>query len=112
MENHLGYEKSRRSDNDDYRNGYKSKTVKSSIGEVKIEVPQDRKSSFEPQVVKKGQKDISDIAHKIISMYAKGKTNRQISAPPPPIEDMYGIDVSESFIRAEGLIARRSSRGC
>ena len=59
----------------------KSKTIKSSIGEVKIEVPQDRKSSFEPQVVKKGQKDISDIAHKIISMYAKGKTNRQISAP-------------------------------
>ena len=83
MEEHLGYEKSRRSDNDDYRNGYKSKTVKSSIGEVKIEVPQDRKSSFEPQVVKKGQKDISDIAHKIISMYAKGMTTHQISAPPP-----------------------------
>ena len=52
MEEHLGYEKSRRSDNDDYRNGYKSKTVKSSIGEVELEVPQDRKSSFEPQVVK------------------------------------------------------------
>ena len=81
MENHPGYEKSRRSGNDDQRNGYKSKTIKSSIGEVKIEVPQDRKSSFESQVVKKGQKDISDIAHKIISMYAKGKTNRQISAP-------------------------------
>ena len=43
MEDHLGYEKSRRSDNDDYRNGYKSKTVKSSIGEVELEVPQDRK---------------------------------------------------------------------
>ncbi len=50
MVERLGYEKSRRSDNDDYRNGYKSKTVKSSIGEVKIEVPQDRKSNFEPQV--------------------------------------------------------------
>ena len=102
MENHLGYEKSRRSDNDDYRNGYKSKTIKSSIGEVKIEVPQDRKSSFEPQVVKKGQKDISDIAHKIISMYAKGMTTRQSLSPPPPIKDMYGFDVSEGFIRAEG----------
>lgn len=67
MEDHLGYEKSERSDNDDYRNGYKSKTVKSSIGEVELEVPQDRKSTFEPQVVKKGQKDISDIDHKIIS---------------------------------------------
>ena len=55
MEEHLGYEKSWRSGNDDYRNGYKSsKTIKSSIGEVKIEVPRDRKSSFEPQVVKKG----------------------------------------------------------
>ena len=66
MEERLGYEKSRRSDNDDYRNGYRSKTIKSSIREVKIEVPQDRKSSFEPQVVKKGQKDISDIEYKII----------------------------------------------
>ena len=95
-------EKSRRSDNDDYRNGYKLKTVKSSIEEVELEVPQDRKSSFEPQVVKKGQKDISDIAHKIISMYAKGMTTRQSLSPPPPIKDMYGFDVSEGFIRAEG----------
>ena len=101
MEEHLGYEKSGRSDNDDYRNGYKSKTIKSSIGEVKIEVPQDRKSSFEPQVVKKGQKDISDIAHKIISMYAKGMTARQIS---DIIEDIYGIDVSEGFIRASRVL--------
>ena len=69
MDGHLGYEKSERSDNDDYRNGYKSKTVKSSIGEVELEVPQDRKSTIEPQVVKKGQKDISDIHQKIISMY-------------------------------------------
>ena len=95
MEEHLGYEKSERSDNDDYRNGYKSKTVKSSIGEVELEVPQDRKSTFEPQVVKKGQKDISDIDHKIISMYAKGMTTRQIS---DTIEDIYGFDVSEGFI--------------
>lgn len=95
MEDHLGYEKSERSDNDDYRNGYKSKTVKSSIGEVELEVSQDRKSTFEPQVVKKGQKDISDIDHKIISMYAKGMTTRQIS---DTIEDIYGFDVSEGFI--------------
>ena len=95
MDGHLGYEKSERSDNDDYRNGYKSKTVKSSIGEVELEVPQDRKSTFEPQVVKKGQKDISDIDHKIISMYAKGMTTRQIS---DTIEDIYGFDVSEGFI--------------
>ena len=78
MEDHLGYEKSEGTDNDDQRNGYKSKTIKSSIREV----PQDRKSSFEAQVVKKDRKDISDIAHKIISMYAKGMITRQISAPP------------------------------
>ena len=95
MEERLGYEKSERSDTDDYRNGYKSKTVKSSIGEVELEVPQDRKSTFKPQVVKKGQKDISDIDHKIISMYAKGMTTRQIS---DTIEDIYGFDVSEGFI--------------
>ena len=95
MEDHLGYEKSERSDSDDYRNGYKSKTVQSSIGEVEISVPQDRKSTFEPKIVKKGQKDISDIDQKIISMYAKGMTTRQIS---DTIEDIYGFDVSEGFI--------------
>ena len=79
MDDHLGYEKSERSDNDDYRNGYKRKRVNSSYGAMEIEVPQDRKSTFEPQVVKKRQKDISDIDQKIISMYAKGMTTRQIS---------------------------------
>ena len=67
MDEHLGYEKSERSDNDDYRNGYKKKRINSSYGSMEIEVPQDRQSSFEPQVVKKRQKDISDIDQKIIS---------------------------------------------
>ena len=95
MDDHLGYEKSERSSNDDSRNGYKKKTVNSSYGSFSIDVPQDRKSTFEPQVVKKRQKDISDIDHKIISMYAKGMTTRQISET---IEDIYGFDVSEGFI--------------
>lgn len=76
MDEHLGYGKSERSDNDDYRNGYKRKRVNSSYGAMEIDVPQDRKSTFEPQVVKKYQKDISDIGQKIISMYAKGMTTR------------------------------------
>lgn len=80
MDDHLGYQKSERSDSDDYRNGYKSKRVNSSYGSMDIDVPQDRKSTFEPQIVKKRQKDISDIDQKIISMYAKGMTTRQISA--------------------------------
>ena len=95
MDNHLGYSKSERSDNDDYRNGYKSKRVNSSYGAMEIDVPQDRKSRFEPQVVKKRQKDISDIDQKIISMYAKGMTTRQISET---IEDIYGFETSEGFI--------------
>jgi len=95
MSNHLGYEKSERSDSDDYRNGYKSKTIQSTLGEMEIEVPQDRHSTFEPQVVKKGQKDISEIDQKIISMYAKGMTTREISAI---IQDIYGFETSESFI--------------
>ena len=95
MDDHLGYEKSQRSDSDDYRNGYKTKRVNSSYGAMEIEVPQDRRSSFEPKVVQKRQKDISDIDSKIISMYAKGMTTRQISET---IEDIYGFDVSEGFI--------------
>ena len=95
MDDHLGYEKSQRSDNDDYRNGYKRKQVNSRYGSMEIEVPQDRKSTFEPQVVKKRQKDISDIDQKIISMYAKGMTTRQISET---IEDIYGFEISHETI--------------
>ena len=62
---------------------------------MEIQVPQDRKSTFEPQVVKKRQKDISDIDLKIISMYTKGMTTRQIS---DTLEDIYGFEVSEGFI--------------
>lgn len=79
MDDHLGYEKSERSDNTNARNGYKSKKVKSKYGEFNIDVPQDRDSSFEPKVVPKRQKDISQIDEKIIAMYARGMTTRQIS---------------------------------
>lgn len=95
MDAHLGYEKSQRSDCDDARNGYKGKNVNSSYGSVRIDVPQDRKSTFDPQVVKKRQKDISDIDQKIISMYAKGMTTRQIS---DTLQDIYGFEASEGFI--------------
>ena len=95
MDEHLGYQKSQRSDSDDYRNGYKSKRVNSSYGTMDIQVPQDRKSTFEPQVVRKRQKDISSIDQKIISMYAKGMTTRQISET---LEDIYGFEASEGFI--------------
>ena len=56
MDDHLGYSKSERSDSDYYRNGYKSKRVNSSYGSMEIDVPQDRKSTFEPKAVKKTSK--------------------------------------------------------
>ena len=95
MDEHLGYSKSERSDSENARNGYKSKQMNSSYGSFQIDVPQDRQSSFKPQVVKKRQKDISAIDQKIISMYAKGMTTKQISET---IEDIYGFDASEGFI--------------
>lgn len=95
MDNHLGYEPYERTSNSDARNGRKSKTVRSKYGEFDIEVPQDRDSSFEPQIVKKRQKDISHIEDKIISMYAKGLSTRQISEQ---IEDIYGFEVSEGLV--------------
>ena len=95
MDEHLGYENYERSDNDNYRNGTKRKTVRSNYGEFQIDVPQDRQSSFEPKVVKKRQKDISGIDQQIISMYARGLTTRQISEQ---IEEIYGFECSEGFI--------------
>lgn len=98
MDEHLGYEKSQRvnrSDHTDYRNGTKQKQVNTSYGSMTIDVPQDRDSTYEPQIVKKRQKDISSIDQKIISMYAKGMTTRQIS---DTLMYIYGFEASESFI--------------
>ena len=95
MNEHLGYEKYKHSDNPDSRNGYKSKEIMSSAGSITIDVPQDRDSAFEPKVVKKGQKDINAIEQKIIAMYARGMTTRNIS---DTIMDIYGFEVSEGFI--------------
>jgi len=79
----------------DSRNGYKPKTLKSNYGEVPVKVPQDRNSDFEPKVVPKHKRDISEIEGKIISMYAKGMSTRQIS---DQIQNIYGFDVSESLV--------------
>ncbi len=95
MDEHLGYDKYERSDKNNYRNGTKAKRVRSKYGEFEVNVPQDRNSSFEPKVLPKRQKDISAIDDKIISMYAKGMTTRQISET---IEDIYGFEVSEGMV--------------
>lgn len=95
MDEHLGYSSYERSDNTDYRNGKKTKKIRGNFGETEIEVPQDRDGSFEPKVVQKRQKDISGIEQKIISLYAKGMTTRQISET---IEDIYGFEVSDGMV--------------
>ena len=95
MDNHLGYDRYERSGEPNYRNGTKSKTVRSKYGEFEVDVPQDRQSSFEPQVLPKRQKDISSIDDKIIAMYTKGMTTRQISEA---IENIYGFEISEGIV--------------
>lgn len=95
LEDHLGYENYERSKNSNSRNGKKEKMIRSSQGEFPISVPQDRDSTFTPKIVAKRQKDISSIENKIIRMYAKGMTTRQISEQ---IEDIYGFETSETMI--------------
>ena len=90
-----GYSSYERSDNTDYRNGKKAKKIRGNFGETEIEAPQDRDGSFEPKVVQKRQKDISGIEQKMISLYAKGMTTRQISET---IEDIYGFEVSDGMV--------------
>lgn len=77
------------------RNGYKEKNLKSSYGEIPINNPQARNSDFEPVVVPKHKRDISEIEGKIISMYAKGMTTRQIS---DMVSDIYGFEASEGLV--------------
>lgn len=95
LDNHLGYEPYERSESSNARNGNKSKMVRSKYGQLEIDVPQDREGSFDPQIVKKRQKDISQIEEKIISMYAKGLSTRQISEQ---IDDIYGFEISEGMV--------------
>lgn len=97
MNSHLGYENNdkREKETGNRRNGYISKNVKTSMGEMQVEVPRDREGSFEPEIIPKRTKDISDIDNKVLSMYAKGMSQRDISAT---IEDIYGFKISHETI--------------
>lgn len=97
MDAKLGYSKYnyKDKDTDDSRNGYSKKTVISSLGEIDLDIPRDRKGEFEPQVVKKNQTDISNIEDQVLSMYAKGMTTRDISSH---LHDVYGVDASAEMI--------------
>ena len=97
LEETLGYAKhsssGKKSGNS--RNGTSKKMVRSNFGEFELETPRDRNNTFDPQLVKKRQTDISDLDQKIISMYAKGMTVRDIQWH---IKDYYGADISPTMI--------------
>lgn len=98
LDEELGYSKYdyRNKETDNSRNGYSEKTLKSSLGDMEISIPRDRKGDFEPQIVKKNQTTLSgDIEEKILSMYAKGMTTSDMEEH---IREIYGLEVSDSTI--------------
>lgn len=100
MDEHLGRDKYQRQSNIEpeqrnYRNGYSQKNLRSSFGDVDLDIPRDRKAEFEPQIVKKYETVCNELDKKIISLYAKGMTTSDIQAE---IEDLYGITISPSMV--------------
>ena len=90
---HLGYDHHERTPESkgNSRNGYSKKTIKTSQGETEIKVPRDRNGSFEPQIVPKYKRDISEIEDKIIAMYGRGMSQRDIAQT---IDEIYGFKLS------------------
>ena len=97
MEEHLGYDKHSvaGNNNGNSRNGYGKKTIKSEWGETEIAVPRDRSGSFEPQIIEKRQTRTDDIEARILAMYSKGMSTRDIE---DHLRDIYGVDTSASLI--------------
>ena len=97
LESELGYSKYdyKNKDTDNSRNGYTQKTVQGSLGELKINVPRDRKGEYEPQLVKKHQTDVSAIEDKVIFLYSQGVSTRDIQKT---MREMYGIEVDDSRV--------------
>ena len=97
MEHHLGYgsnDKGPKS-TDNRRNGYGEKTIHTTYGDVDIKAPRDRDGSFKPVSIPKRSKDVSSIENKVLAMYARGMSQRDISAT---IEDIYGFNISHEMI--------------
>jgi putative transposase len=97
MTEHLGYEKHAPEGRElpNSRNGTRTKTLKTDQGEVEIEVPRDRDGTFEPQLVKKRQTRFTGFDEKILALYARGMTVRDIQGH---LEELYGVDVSPDLI--------------
>jgi transposase-like protein len=97
MDSHLGYESNDHGpkSTENRRNGYNSKTLKSTYGDIPVEVPRDRNASFEPQVIPKRTRDVSGIEDKVLAMYARGMSQRDIA---DTVEDIYGFEISHDTI--------------
>lgn len=96
FDNSMGYSKyDKKTDKTNYRNGSTKKNLKSEFGEFEFETPRDRNGEFEPKIVPKNTRDVSGIEDKIISLYARGLTTREINEQ---IQDLYGIEVSATMV--------------
>ena len=97
MDATLGYEKNQKGDlqSDNKRNGHSTKTLKSQYGEFRIDIPRDRNGEFEPKLVPKYQRDISGIEEKVISLYARGMSTRDIH---DQLKDLYGVELSAEMV--------------
>lgn len=97
MDSHLGYESNDHGpkNTENRRNGYINKTVKSTFVDLSVEVPRDRDSFFDPQIIPKRTRDVSGIEDKVLSMYAKGMSQRDIA---DTIEEIYGFEISHDTI--------------
>ena len=95
LDDHLGYEKHGQSDSSNSRNGSGRKRLKTDAGQIDIDTPRDRDGSFDPQLVKKRQTRFTSMDDKILSLYAKGMTTREIVAT---FDEMYGAEVSPTLI--------------
>jgi len=97
LTHHLGYERHDPAGNNsgNSRNGTSSKTVKGEFGELELEVPRDRTSTFEPQILPKHQTRFTGFDDKIISLYARGMTTREIEGH---LKEIYGVEVSPALV--------------
>jgi putative transposase len=93
----LGYSKNgaKGKDTTNIRNGYSSKNLKTKYGNIEMDIPRDRKGEFEPKIVPKYQRNISGIEDKIIALYARGMSTRDIH---DQVKDIYGIEVSAEMV--------------
>ena len=96
FETSMGYSKyDKKTEKTNYRNGVTKKNLKSEFGEFEFETPRDRNGEFEPKIVPKNKRDVSGIEDKIISLYGRGLSTREINEQ---IQDLYGIEVSSTMV--------------